>query len=64
MSWHRGKTPGGRRTRAERQSITAAAAVLLMLAGVFGVIQGIVGLANDNFYIVAQKWAFQFNPTT
>lgn len=44
--------------------ITAAAGVILILAGVFGMIQGIVGLIRDSFYVVTQKWLFQFDTTT
>ena len=31
------------------------AGVVLIIAGVFHVIQGIVGLANNDFYVVSQK---------
>ena len=40
------------------------AGVVLIIAGVFHVIQGIVGLANNDFYVVSQKWVFQLNVTT
>ena len=40
------------------------AGVVLIIAGVFHVIQGIVGLFNNDFYVVSQKWVFQFNVTT
>ena len=35
--------------------VTVAAGVILILAGAFGMIQGIVGLLDDNFYVVGQK---------
>ena len=44
--------------------VTTAAGVILILAGAFGMIQGIVALIDDNFYVVTQKWLFQFDTTT
>ena len=44
--------------------ITFTAALILILAGFFGMIQGIVGLVNNDFYVVTQKWVFQLNTTT
>jgi hypothetical protein len=43
--------------------ITAAAALILMLAGVFGIIQGTVGLVDDDIYFLTNKWLFELNPT-
>ena len=40
------------------------AGVVLIVGGVFHVIQGIVGLADNDFYVVTQKWVFQLNVTT
>lgn len=40
------------------------AAVMLMLIGVFHAVAGIVAIANDEFYVVAHKWVFQFDATT
>ena len=54
-----GSTPSGMAV-----GITATAGVILMLAGFFHVLQGIVGLINNDFYVVTQKWVFQFNVTT
>ena len=52
----------------ERSSVAVGfiniAGVVLIVAGIFQVIQGIVGLANNDFYVVSQKWVFQFNVTT
>ena len=41
----------------------AFAGVMLIIIGVFDVIQGIVALANDTFYVVGQEWVFEFNVT-
>ena len=52
----------------ERSSVAVGfinfAGVVLIVAGIFQVIQGIVGLANNDFYVVSQKWVFQLNVTT
>ena len=42
----------------------AMAGIILIVAGVLHVIEGIVGLFNNDFYVVSQKWVFQFNVTT
>ena len=44
--------------------ITAAAGIILILIGGFGIIQGIVSLVNNDFYVVTHNWVFQFNLTT
>jgi hypothetical protein len=44
--------------------ITFTAALILIFAGVFGIIEGIVGLVNNDIYVVTQKWVFQLNTTT
>jgi hypothetical protein len=43
--------------------ITVTAAIILMIAGVFGMIQGIVGVFVNDFYVVTQKWLFELDPT-
>ena len=43
--------------------ITAAAGVILMLTGVFGIIQGTVGLLDNDIYLVTNKWLFELDPT-
>ena len=43
--------------------ITAAAGLILMLVGVFGMIQGIVGLLDNDLYVVTNKWLFEFDAT-
>jgi len=34
-----------------------------MLVGVFGMIQGIVGLLDNDLYVVTNKWLFELTPT-
>jgi len=43
--------------------ITAAAGLILMLVGVFGMIQGIVGLLDNDLYVVTNKWLFELDRT-
>ena len=43
--------------------ITAAAGVILMLTGVFGIIQGTVGLLDNHIYLVTNKWLIELDPT-
>jgi hypothetical protein len=44
--------------------ITVTAAVILILAGVLHAMQGVVGLANNEFYVTTQNWIFKFDTTT
>ena len=44
--------------------IITAAAVILILAGVMHAMQGVVGLATNEFYVVTHRWLFQFDVTT
>ncbi len=44
--------------------ITFTAALILIFAGTFGIIEGIVGLVNNEFYVATQKWVFQLDTTT
>ena len=39
------------------------AGFMLILIGVFDVIQGLVALFNDEFYVVTQEWVFEFDIT-
>jgi hypothetical protein len=41
--------------------VTTAAAVVLILAGVLNAMQGVVALATNEFYVVTQRWLFQFD---
>jgi hypothetical protein len=43
--------------------ITAAAGLILILVGVFGMIQGIVGLLDNDLYVVTNKWLFEMDRT-
>jgi hypothetical protein len=39
------------------------AATLMIMVGVFQAIMGVIALFNDNFYVVGEKWTFQFDIT-
>jgi hypothetical protein len=43
--------------------LTVFAAVIMIIAGVIQALQGIVALANSNFYVVGAKYTFQFDVT-
>ena len=38
--------------------------MILILAGVLHAMQGVVGLANNEFYVTTQNWIFKFDATT
>ena len=42
---------------------SAFAAVMLIIIGVFDVIQGLVALVNDEFYVVVNEWVFELDVT-
>ena len=44
--------------------VTVFAAVIMIMVGSFHVIAGLVALFNDTFYVVGEKWVFQFDVTT
>ena len=44
--------------------LTVFAAVILITVGVFQVLEAIVALANDEFYIVGPKFTYEFDLTT
>jgi len=44
--------------------VIAFAGILMVLAGVFHVIQGLVALVNDNFFVIGQEYVFKFDVTT
>ncbi len=44
--------------------LTVFAGVMMIMAGIFQAIQGVVALANDTFYVVGQEYVFQFDVTT
>jgi hypothetical protein len=39
------------------------AGIMLIMIGMFDVIQGLVALFNDEFYVVTQEWVFEFDIT-
>lgn len=43
---------------------TVFAAVMLLVIGTFHVVAGIVGIAEDEFFVVGAKWVFEFDATT
>jgi len=53
-------TPTG---RSWATGLTVFAAVVMMIAGTFQAITGIVALANSEFYVVGRKYTFQFDVT-
>ena len=40
------------------------ASVLLLMAGIFQFVAGLVGVIEDEFYVVSTKWVFEFDVTT
>jgi hypothetical protein len=44
--------------------VTITAAIILILAGICHAMQGVVGLATNEFYVATQKWILQFDVTT
>jgi hypothetical protein len=44
--------------------LTVFAAVMLIMVGIFQAIAGVVALFNDTFYVVGEKYIFQFDVTT
>lgn len=42
----------------------AFAGTMLMIVGIFGIINGIVAIAKDEFFVVGQEWIFNFDVTT
>jgi hypothetical protein len=39
------------------------AATMMIMAGVFQAIVGLIALVNDTFYVVGEEWVFQFDIT-
>ncbi len=40
------------------------ASVLLLMAGIFQFVAGLVAVVEDDFYVVSAKWVFEFDVTT
>ena len=43
--------------------LTVFAAAMMMISGIVQALQGIVALANSEFYVVGRKYTFQFDVT-
>jgi len=43
---------------------SAFAGIMLAVVGVLDIIQGVVAIANDEFYVVGSEWVFKFDITT
>ena len=43
---------------------TITAAIILIIGGVCHAMQGVVGIATNEFYVATQRWIFQFDVTT
>jgi hypothetical protein len=43
--------------------VTAFAGILMIMTGAFHVLQGLVALLNDEFYVVGREYIFQFDVT-
>ena len=56
-----GQGPQGYNTGAV--GLTLFAGIMLIMSGVFHLVQGIVALANDTFYVVGKEYAFKFDVT-
>ena len=39
------------------------AGVMMIMVGVFDIVQGLVALFNDEFFVVTQEWVFEFDIT-
>jgi hypothetical protein len=44
--------------------VTATAGVLMLLVGTMHIVQGIVALANDEFFVTTRNYAFKFDLTS
>ena len=40
------------------------AGVILVMVGVFQAIAGLVGIIKDEFFVIGEKWVFEFDVTT
>ena len=43
--------------------LTVFAATMMIMIGIFQAIQGLIALFNDTFFVVGQKWVFEFDVT-
>ncbi len=59
------RVPAGTREHsAVAVGVTVFASVMMMMAGLFQAIAGIVALVDDQFYVVGREYVFQFDTTT
>ena len=58
-----GHTPDRSPVSRTAVGFTVFAATMMVIGGVFQAMQGLIALFNDDFYVVGQKWAFQFDIT-
>jgi hypothetical protein len=58
---HMSQPTSGERTWAT--GLTIFAATIMVISGIVQVLQGIVALANSEFYVVGRKYTFQFDVT-
>jgi hypothetical protein len=59
-----GRRTGDRGYSGGAVALTATAAMFMIIAGCFHVIQGLVALANDDFYVVGEEYIFEFDVTS
>lgn len=59
-----GPTTGQREYSGGAVGLTAFAGILMVLGGIFHIIQGIIALVDDQFYVVTQEYVFQYDLTT
>lgn len=58
-----GRTSGQHEYSGAAVGLTAFAGILMVMVGIFHAIQGIVALANDNFFVVGEEYVFEFDVT-
>lgn len=63
---HQGSSPqtGQRGYSAGAVGVLVFAAVLMILGGLFQAVEGMVAIANDEFFVKTEKWLFKFDATT
>jgi hypothetical protein len=59
-------TAGSRRSdySAGAVGVIVFAGVLMIMGGIFHAVQGLVALANDNFFVIGEEYVFEFDVTT
>lgn len=63
MATTTGPTTGQREYSGGAVGLIAFAGILMVLGGIFHIIQGIVALVNDTFYVVGQEYVFKYDVT-